>query len=133
WWSVANQGGGFNPDRLGDAGRPEPVVPRILDTPAASQARGFTEVKIVGVGGGGGNAVNRMIEADVRGVEFVAVNTDAQALSQSHALQRLCIGSRGGGGPGAGRRPLPGEPPAPGGAAEVRGGPGGAAQRVRAP
>ena len=101
--------GGFDPERLGDPTRPEPVVPRILDQPAVSPARGFTEVKIVGVGGGGGNAVNRMIEADVRGVEFIAVNTDAQALAQSHALQRICIGPRTSRGLGAGGDPFQGE------------------------
>jgi cell division protein FtsZ len=85
------------------------VVPRILEAPAVSPASGFTEVKIVGVGGGGGNAVNRMIEADLRGVEFVAVNTDAQALSQSLAINRLCIGPRTGRGLGAGGDPFQGQ------------------------
>lgn len=112
--------GGFNPDRLGDPTRPEPVVPRILDTPAASPARGFTEIKIVGVGGGGGNAVQRMIEADVRGVEFIAVNTDAQALAQSSALQRLCIGPRTTRGLGAGGDPFQGERAAQASEGELR-------------
>ena len=112
--------GGFNPDRLGDSARLDPVVPRILDAPAASQASGFTEVKIVGVGGGGGNAVNRMIEADLRGVEFVAVNTDAQALGQSLALHRLCIGPRTGRGLGAGGDPLQGQRAAEDSADELR-------------
>jgi cell division protein FtsZ len=111
---------GFNPDRLADTKRPEPVVPRILDAPVASQARGFTEIKIVGVGGGGGNAVNRMIEADVRGVEFIAVNTDSQALSQSLALQRLCIGARTTRGLGAGGDPQQGERAALASEAELR-------------
>jgi cell division protein FtsZ len=111
---------GFNPDRLADAKRPEPVVPRILDAPVASQARGFTEIKIVGVGGGGGNAVNRMIEADVRGVEFIAVNTDSQALSQSLALHRLCIGARTTRGLGAGGDPQQGERAARASEAELR-------------
>ncbi len=101
--------GGFNPDRLGEPSRVDPVVPRILEAPVVSHASGFTEVKIVGVGGGGGNAVNRMIEADLRGVEFVAVNTDAQALSQSLAMNRLCIGPRTGRGLGAGGDPFQGQ------------------------
>jgi cell division protein FtsZ len=49
-------------------------------------------IKVVGVGGGGGNAVNRMIEAGLRGVEFIAVNTDAQALLMSDADVKLDIG-----------------------------------------
>ena len=112
--------GGFNPDRPGDSARLDPVVPRILDAPAASQASGFTEVKIVGVGGGGGNAVNRMIEADLRGVEFVAVNTDAQALAQSLALHRLRIGPRTGRGLGAGGDPFQGQRAAEDSADELR-------------
>ena len=49
-------------------------------------------IKVIGVGGGGGNAVNRMIENDVSGVEFVAVNTDAQVLKRSKAQTRLQVG-----------------------------------------
>ena len=49
-------------------------------------------IKVVGVGGGGVNAVNRMIEAGVGGVEFIAVNTDAQALLMSDADVKLDIG-----------------------------------------
>ncbi|MHB1009368.1 MAG: cell division protein FtsZ, partial [Propionibacteriaceae bacterium] len=49
-------------------------------------------IKVVGVGGGGVNAVNRMIEAGLRGVEFIAVNTDAQALLMSDADVKLDIG-----------------------------------------
>ena len=45
----------------------------------------FAHIKVIGVGGGGSNAVNRMIEAGVQGVEFIAVNTDAQALVQHRA------------------------------------------------
>src|ERR687884_2120984 len=94
---VANgrQRGGFNPDRMADLTRPVQVVPQIMDAPRESQARGFTEVKIVGVGGGGTNAVNRMIEAGVQGVDFIAVNTDAQALQMSTAARKVAIGGRG--------------------------------------
>src|SRR5690606_11720894 len=52
----------------------------------------FAVIKVVGVGGGGNNAVNRMIEAGLRGVEFLAVNTDAQALSTSLASEKIQIG-----------------------------------------
>ncbi|MCC7103760.1 MAG: cell division protein FtsZ [Chloroflexi bacterium] len=71
-------------------------------------AKGFTEVKIVGVGGGGNNAVNRMIEAGLQGVEFIAVNTDVQALQQSQALRKIVIGSRTARGLGAGGDPAAG-------------------------
>ena len=46
-------------------------------------------IKVVGVGGGGGNAVNRMISSNIKGVEFVTVNTDAQALRHSSAAEKL--------------------------------------------
>ncbi len=103
------QKGGFNPDRLADLTRPSSVVPQIIDAPRESQARGFTEVKIVGVGGGGTNAVNRMIDAGVQGVEFIAVNTDAQALQASSAMRKVVIGGRGSKGLGAGGDPSQGE------------------------
>ena len=70
-------------------------------------------IKVIGVGGGGVNAVNRMIDAGLKGVEFIAVNTDAQALLMSDADLKLDIGrdvTRGlgagsdpGGGPFGGR------------------------------
>jgi cell division protein FtsZ len=103
------QRGGFNPDRLADLTRPVQVVPQIMDAPQESQARGFTEVKIIGVGGGGSNAVNRMIETGVQGVEFIAINTDAQALQMSTAVRKLPIGGRATKGLGAGGDPLQGE------------------------
>jgi cell division protein FtsZ len=66
-------------------------------------------LKVVGVGGGGTNAVNRMIEAGLRGCEFIAVNTDAQALLMSEADQKIHIGSRTTRGLGAGADPKVGE------------------------
>lgn len=62
-------------------------------------------IKVVGVGGGGNNAVNRMIEAGVQGVEFIAVNTDAQALNLSKAEIRMQIGASLTRGLGAGANP----------------------------
>ncbi|KJE76640.1 cell division protein FtsZ [Ferrimicrobium acidiphilum] len=62
-------------------------------------------IKVVGVGGGGGNAVNRMIEAGLKGVEFIAINTDAQALLMSDADIRLDIGRQLTRGLGAGSNP----------------------------
>ena len=66
-------------------------------------------IKVVGVGGGGSNAVNRMIEAGLRGCEFIAVNTDAQALLMSEADLKLHIGTRASRGLGAGADPQIGE------------------------
>ena len=62
-------------------------------------------IKVVGVGGGGTNAVNRMIEEGIRGVEFVAVNTDAQALAISDADIKVHIGTDITKGLGAGANP----------------------------
>lgn len=65
----------------------------------------FAVIKVVGVGGGGSNAVNRMIDAQLRGVEFLAINTDAQALAMSRAEERLQIGAKLTKGLGAGADP----------------------------
>lgn len=62
-------------------------------------------IKVIGVGGGGNNAVNRMIEHGVQGVEFIAVNTDAQALNLSEAEVKLQIGAKLTRGLGAGANP----------------------------
>ena len=62
-------------------------------------------IKVIGVGGGGNNAVNRMIEHGVDGVEFIAVNTDAQALKLSQAETKLQIGVKLTRGLGAGGNP----------------------------
>jgi len=62
-------------------------------------------IKVVGVGGGGSNAVNRMIQAHMEGVEFVAANTDVQALKLSHASVKLQLGVRLTSGLGAGSNP----------------------------
>lgn len=65
-------------------------------------------IKVVGVGGSGGNAINRMIESGMHGVEFVAVNTDAQALEASRADFPICVGSSVTRGLGAGADPAVG-------------------------
>ena len=62
-------------------------------------------MKVVGVGGGGGNAVNRMIEEQLQGVEFISVNTDAQALLSSRSDVKIQIGKKLTRGLGAGARP----------------------------
>ncbi|WP_202077003.1 cell division protein FtsZ [Caldalkalibacillus salinus] len=65
----------------------------------------LAQIKVIGVGGGGSNAVNRMIENGVQGVDFIAVNTDAQALHLSKAEHRLQIGEKLTRGLGAGANP----------------------------
>jgi cell division protein FtsZ len=61
-----------------------------------------TQIKVIGVGGGGGNAVGHMIERQVQGVEFICANTDAQALLRTHAHKTIQLGSTG---LGAGSKP----------------------------
>ena len=65
----------------------------------------FAKIKVVGVGGGGCNAVERMIKEGLQGVEFVAVNTDAQALLLSSATTRVRIGEKLTRGLGSGGNP----------------------------
>jgi cell division protein FtsZ len=73
--------------------------------PAERDLRGYAAIKVVGVGGGGSNAVNRMISAGLRGVEFIAINTDAQALALSNADKKLHVGGKLTRGLGAGGDP----------------------------
>ena len=72
-----------------------------LEETGAQSAR----MKVIGVGGGGGNAVNRMIEEQLQGVEFISVNTDSQALTSSRADTKIQIGRKLTRGLGAGARP----------------------------
>lgn len=67
------------------------------------------KIKVIGVGGGGNNAVNRMIEADVKGVDFIAVNTELQILGKSQAETKIQIGEKLTRGLGAGAKPEIGE------------------------
>jgi cell division protein FtsZ len=77
-----------------------------MNARSVAQPAGYLAViKVVGVGGGGVNAINRMIEAGIRGVEFVALNTDAQALLMSDADVKLDIGREVTRGLGAGANP----------------------------
>ncbi len=69
----------------------------------------LAQIKVIGVGGGGSNAVNRMISEGIRNVEFIAVNTDAQALALSQATQKIQIGDKLTKGLGAGANPEIGE------------------------
>lgn len=78
------------------------------------------KIKVVGVGGGGNNAVKRMIETDIRGVEFIAINTDRQALIDSRASTNLVIGQNTTGGKGAGANPNVGKQSAEESAEEIK-------------
>jgi cell division protein FtsZ len=80
---------------------PKETAPTRLQAVAESGAR----IKVIGVGGGGGNAVNRMIDAQLRGIEFIAANTDQQALAKCRAPIKLPIGGLLTKGLGAGADP----------------------------
>ena len=69
----------------------------------------IAKIKVIGVGGGGCNAVNRMIEAGLQHVEFIVANTDRQALNKSVAENKIVIGSKLTNGLGAGGKPEIGE------------------------
>ena len=95
------------------------VPPQIDGTPAAMvqstpQPNGITpsqtaRIEVIGVGGGGSNAVNRMIASDLQGVGYRVLNTDAQALIQSSALKRIQLGQKLTRGLGAGGNPVIGQ------------------------
>ncbi|HZT97015.1 MAG TPA: cell division protein FtsZ [Chloroflexota bacterium] len=91
---MSDQRGGFDPRKLGEHKRPNSVISEFLSETNESRARGFTEIRVLGVGGAGGNTVNRMIETGVRGIEFIAVNSDLQALQSSRARRKIAIGQR---------------------------------------
>ena len=67
------------------------------------------KIKVIGVGGGGGNAVNRMVATEVKNVEFIAINTDEHVLRLSKASQKIQIGEKLTRGLGAGGNPEVGE------------------------
>jgi cell division protein FtsZ len=69
------------------------------------QLEGFAQIRVIGVGGGGSNAVNRMIQANMMGIEFIAINTDAQALLLTDAPHHIRIGDKLTRGLGAGGNP----------------------------
>lgn len=104
-------------DREDSAGRSgeQQVAPRAIETrprffPAEDQPfTAFARIKVIGVGGAGGNAINRMIRSGVESIEFVAINTDAQALLNNEAPTAVRIGDKLTKGLGAGGRPEVGE------------------------
>lgn len=92
---------GFDPSRLTSSPRPAGVVRSIL-TPHEVEVRGLAEIRAVGVGGAGTNAVNRVVSEHVQGIDCIAVNSDLQALKQSLAPRQLWIGEHVTNGLGAG-------------------------------
>ena len=80
----------------------------------------FARIKVVGVGGAGGAAINRMVDAGIEGVEFIAINTDAQALQNSKAAHKIHIGRDTTRGLGAGADPTVGETAARESADEIK-------------
>lgn len=84
---------GFDPHKL-TAKRPGSLVQELLSTDNDDRALGFTEIRVIGVGGAGGNTVNRMVDSGVRGIDFIAVNSDVQALQSSRARRKISIGQR---------------------------------------
>ena len=97
------------PTRAEKAARPASAPAAKTPGPRSGASDNITDkravIKVVGVGGGGGNAVNRMIEAGVTGVEFIAANTDAQVLELSRAPVKIQLGSERTGGLGCGGDP----------------------------
>ncbi len=83
------------------------------------QIEGFAQIRVIGVGGGGSNAVNRMIQANMVGIEFIAINTDAQALLLTEAPHRIRIGDKLTRGLGAGGNPSVGSKAAEENAEEI--------------
>ena len=69
------------------------------------EERSGAKIKVIGIGGGGGNAVNRMIETGIEGVQFITVNTDLQALESNKAKKKIQIGEQLTKGLGSGGRP----------------------------
>ena len=85
-----------------------------------SSDESLADLKVVGIGGGGSNAVERMIEEDVHGIEFIAVNTDAQALVRSSAPTRIRVGHKATRGLGSGGQPTLGQKAAEESVEEIR-------------
>ena len=81
------------------------MMPKTYPTEVKPAIETFAKIKVVGVGGSGGAAINRMIDARIRGIEFIAVNTDAQALHHNSATTKIHIGKTTTRGLGAGMDP----------------------------
>jgi cell division protein FtsZ len=111
-------GGVPSPNRYENSGSSEhrPAERHASGVPASREKKaegplghGAANIKVIGVGGGGGNAVNRMIASNLVGVEFWSINTDSQALAQSSATKQLQVGQKLTRGLGAGGNPAIGQ------------------------
>ena len=112
--SVVESGETLNGSTNGDAMDPGAsssyaMTPGEYDMTGEILPSSVARIKVIGVGGSGGNAVNRMISSDISGVEFWAINTDAQALTNSSAPKRLHLGQKLTRGLGAGGNPSIGQ------------------------
>lgn len=96
------------------------ITPRPRTMEVMPDVTPVANIKVIGVGGGGGNAVNRMIKAGLKGIEFIAVNTDAQALYHNEAPTKINIGKATTRGLGAGSDPNIGKQAAEESADEIR-------------
>ena len=106
-------------DDTGSTGRITRLTTPRRQTASAPSEQSAT-IKVVGVGGGGSNAVDRMIDVDVSGVDFITVNTDAQALMRSQASVRVHIGEKATRGLGSGGNPALGHKAAEESAEDLR-------------
>jgi len=102
-------GAPFDPRRLQDRQRPHDVVSSVVNPRVAPRGNRETQIRVVGIGGAGNNAINRMVEAGVAGVEFIAVNSDAQDLATCLAGHKIAIGTKTTRSLGAGGNPAVGE------------------------
>ena len=106
---LGTPGGAVGGPRQREAGGADPSDKRVAKNKKADMLHDVQNylavIKVIGVGGGGCNAVNRMIDAGLKGVEFIAVNTDAQALLMSDADVKLDVGRERTRGLGAGSDP----------------------------
>jgi cell division protein FtsZ len=82
-----------------------PIKPRVKTMEVTPDVTPVANIKVIGIGGGGSNAVNRMVKAGLKGIEFIAINTDAQALYHSDAPTKINIGKATTRGLGAGSNP----------------------------
>ena len=96
------------------------IIPLSLMAEVKPAVETFAKIKVIGVGGSGNSAINRMIQSKIRGVEFIAVNTDVQALHHSHAPVKIHIGKSVTRGLGAGMDPDMGKRAAEENANEIR-------------
>ena len=110
-WTAAESANPFrqNNEELNNHNNDGNAVPNEQSWSSDIVPSNAAKIKVIGVGGSGGNAINRMIDSEVSGVEFWAVNTDAQALTQSKASKRLQVGQKLTRGLGAGGNPAIGQ------------------------